>query len=594
MKRLSRILILPFCLLAALFSVADTSRLYMPEQMSSSLITCICQDRYGYIWVGTEYGLDKFDGYRFTPYLHNAQDTTSISDNEISSLFIDDEGQLWVGCAKGLVRYDYERDAFHRYHFPDDREPRVNAMQQNAEGTMLIGTAGYGLYSIRRGTTHIDYESRFNRRSQDMFYSSMHLDREQNLWRSSHVETLTKFSLKNGQPTALRDYQSTCGQPMCFLDYGQDRLLIFCMYGILSYSYSTGEVTPTDFDLSVLAPDVSIKNACLGKSGNIYVATSGNGLMVIPKGERTMRRVANNNPRIDLASANIPAAMTDKDHNLWIACYNKGLLVLNQNKEPFQHCDLSDQHYRTGGGVASIAAVDGDGSVWCSVQNSGVFGFDANGRIIAHPSAPVGTKLIYRDHDGQYWLCTENVLYRYVPHTGQATAVQTFNGRGLNCLTDDGQGRIYISDFGMGLRIYDTRSHSTEHISMHQTERKGGYLCNDWIKSLQFDSHGELWIGTTNGLSVMNPADYSFNHRGWNVLLEGKQCFATCEAPDGNMLIGTDSGLFIYDRRSNKVAQATGTEVLNNKLISAMTPDGQGNVWISTSHGIWQYNYRQH
>jgi AraC-like DNA-binding protein len=93
-------------------AIADTGRLFTPDRMSSSLITCICQDRYGYIWMGTEYGLNKFDGYRFTPYLHQRDDTTSITDNEIASLFVDKDGELWVGCAKGLVRYDYERDAF--------------------------------------------------------------------------------------------------------------------------------------------------------------------------------------------------------------------------------------------------------------------------------------------------------------------------------------------------------------------------------------------------------------------------------------------------------------------------------------------------
>lgn len=91
--------------------------LYTPDKLSSGLITCICQDLYGYIWIGTEHGLNKFDGYRYTAYHHNKQDSTSLSDNEVVSLFVDKGGRLWVGGSKGLARYDYEHDSFERYAF---------------------------------------------------------------------------------------------------------------------------------------------------------------------------------------------------------------------------------------------------------------------------------------------------------------------------------------------------------------------------------------------------------------------------------------------------------------------------------------------
>ncbi len=93
MRRLYPKLTMTACwLLVMVAAIADTGRLFTPDRMSSSLITCICQDRYGYIWMGTEYGLNKFDGYRFTPYLHQRDDTTSITDNEIASLFVDKDG----------------------------------------------------------------------------------------------------------------------------------------------------------------------------------------------------------------------------------------------------------------------------------------------------------------------------------------------------------------------------------------------------------------------------------------------------------------------------------------------------------------------
>ena len=71
------------CLFVAQQLCAATSQLYTSDRLSSGLITCICQDRYGFVWVGTEYGLNKFDGYRFTTYFHSRNDSTTLIDNEI-------------------------------------------------------------------------------------------------------------------------------------------------------------------------------------------------------------------------------------------------------------------------------------------------------------------------------------------------------------------------------------------------------------------------------------------------------------------------------------------------------------------------------
>ncbi len=209
MKRSLTILFIIFGLLKATIILADTGKLYTSDKLSSGMITCICQDRYGFVWVGTEYGLNKFDGYNFTSYFHSRNDSTTIVDNEISTLFVDSEGQLWVGCSRGLAYYDYEHDSFHRYAFPDKLTPRVNSLTEDRQKRLLIGTAGYGLYSLGNNH-HINYESQFNRRQSDHFYSRIFVDRKGNLWRSSHLTTLTKFTVKNGQPTTLRDYQSTC------------------------------------------------------------------------------------------------------------------------------------------------------------------------------------------------------------------------------------------------------------------------------------------------------------------------------------------------------------------------------------------------
>ena len=142
----------------AVLASADSGRLYTSDQLASSLISCIGQDKYGYVWIGTENGLSKFDGYRFTNYYMNNTgdgDSTQLIDNDIADIFSDGEGRLWIGCDKGLMQYDFINDNFKRYPFPGGMKPRVETTLQDGKGNLILGTAGYGLFCIRKMMTAI-------------------------------------------------------------------------------------------------------------------------------------------------------------------------------------------------------------------------------------------------------------------------------------------------------------------------------------------------------------------------------------------------------------------------------------------------------
>ena len=96
----------------------QAGQFFPSERFSSGLINDVCQDQYGYIWIATENGLNKFDGYRFTTYLSHPNDSTTLGSNIVTSLYCDKQGQLWVGTRTGLSRYDYTTDRFIRYTFP--------------------------------------------------------------------------------------------------------------------------------------------------------------------------------------------------------------------------------------------------------------------------------------------------------------------------------------------------------------------------------------------------------------------------------------------------------------------------------------------
>lgn len=241
MKLTKHLALIILCGFVSLMMWADGGELYTSGKLSSSLINCITQDKYGFIWVGTEYGLSRFDGYRFTNYLHNEKDTTSITDNIISSFLVDKKGNLWIGCAKGLMRYNYETNDFTRLKFPDGRKPRIYSLVESHNGDILMGTAGFGLYSLRKDSKRIVHERQYAERETDVFFTHIYEDQHHYFWQSSHLSTFSRFIKSQGK-VARKDFKSPCGAPIAFIQHRPQAMLIVCMYGILYYDYKTGKI----------------------------------------------------------------------------------------------------------------------------------------------------------------------------------------------------------------------------------------------------------------------------------------------------------------------------------------------------------------
>ena len=594
MKYMKQYLSVIIAMFLSLMIWADSGDLFTSGKLSSSLINCIVQDKYGYIWVGTDYGLNKFDGYRFTNYLHNEQDTTSITDNIISCFLVDKKGNLWIGSAKGLMYYNYATNNFTRLKFPDGRSPRIYSIVESHNHDILLGTAGFGLYSVKNGATNqvsenhftITRERQYAERDSDVFFTHIYEDQHHYLWQSSHLSTFTRFKQQNGK-VVRKDYKSPYGAPVAFIQHRPQAMLIVCMYGIIYYNYQTGRIADAGYDFGEYRNNVTINNATFDHGGNLYISTSEHGALTIKKGSNKVEQLENSNSNFNLATAFVNDIIEDKDNNLWIGCYKKGLYLQNQRQQAFKSWSFSAQNYVIGSSVSSIAPGE-NGETWCTVQNSGVYCFDPAGKITAHPTSPAGTCIIYKDRRGEYWISNGNALYNYNPHTGGYQQKLNFNSAGIYCMTDDGRGNLYISVYSKGLYIYNVESGKVKILNMQQRSSRGN-LCNDWVRSMSLDSSGHLWIGTSNGVSCLNIKTYSFNDFGGNVILKDKQANSICEADNGRVVIGTEEGLYLYDRNTKKASSFPHSEVLKGKQVCSIIKDHQGDLWISTTMGIWQY-----
>ena len=162
MNRAMSSLIIFLSLMLAQFVSAQENvrfkRLSIEDGLSQSTVETIVQDRQGFMWFGTEDGLNRFDGYSFTKFRHDPEDPSSLSNSNIWCLHVDREGTLWVGTySGGLNRYDPDTETFtHFVHDPSDSNGissnRIRSIVDDGDGGLWIGTRDGGLNHLAAGT----------------------------------------------------------------------------------------------------------------------------------------------------------------------------------------------------------------------------------------------------------------------------------------------------------------------------------------------------------------------------------------------------------------------------------------------------------
>lgn len=326
------------------FSHASSGRLYTSNDMSSSLIRCIIQDKYGFIWVGTNYGLNRFDGYEFSTYLCNPADTTTIQDNDIVKLYPYSKEFLFVATNRGLYKYSYLTNSFqHIVLEKKDEKIRVSSLIEDRKHNLLIGTSGYGAYRLDMTTGKVTRLSRKSANSVDDFFGMLFFDDEGYLWQANHTKVLRKYKYDGRSIKLVSVYEPKDLFGIRKL-YATDKKGFFVAHtgGIMRYDYASDSFSRYDFDFSAHQGAGYISAATLDKYGNLWLGTSGDGTFKIPHGSRKAYRVELNNQSFIFDNAHISDLLIDRDGNQWYGCYMKGLFLSNNDKNVFHPVSLDE------------------------------------------------------------------------------------------------------------------------------------------------------------------------------------------------------------------------------------------------------------
>jgi diguanylate cyclase (GGDEF)-like protein len=578
--------------------------------LANSALTALAQDRDGFLWIGSQSGLMRFDGYRFRTYQHDPQDAGSIPSNFVQSLFADAAGNLWVGTANaGLTRYDPRTGRFVTYPVGGPRGTStadVEAIIDDGKGGLWAGTDG-GLdhLMVRTGeVTHYD-SPRGDSLAHDHVLG-LHLESSGSLLVGDRVG-LMRFYPDAGRferlsvtdasgramATGVRAFAEDSDHRLWF-GTGHSGVGLFDAHGVASLPRLTGAAA------TALA-DQSVRGIVAGPEARLFVATYGAGVFVLDPATLSVRQISHSDADATSLSADQAyGLLRDRSGLLWVAT-EQGLSVTDPGETAFQTVVVDrtrPDRLTEGSGLAAF--IDSQDRLWVGHHTSGVDVFGADGARLAtlHPNErgarAAGDHSVYAlagTADGTVWLGTSDGLYRVRPGNWQTRPVPfpgEHAGPSIQRLLAHGSD-LWVGSRS-GLHRYDIRSGRW---SSYSSPSPGG-LTDGWIVAILARPDGRLWVGTRKGLNLFDPATGSTASLGpqspSRAALANAFIVDLWSGPDGRLWVATiDDGVYVLTPGRGDaylIRHLTEHEGLPSMNIDALQPDLAGGIWISTGNGL--------
>jgi diguanylate cyclase (GGDEF)-like protein/PAS domain S-box-containing protein len=591
------------------------------EDLAQNTVNSILQDRTGFMWVGTQGGLHRYDGYRFVLYQHDPENPTSLPDSFVTTLAEDEQGRLWVGTdGRGVARYDAAADAF----VPDPRnssgakratvsalwyQPGVGLWVGSALGIELIedetryrdvfafgeaagagvqvrqfapgdgndvwAATSVGLYRIAGDTRQAQREATdlpnpvlSVQRGKD---GSLWIGTELGLFRRGAQDTVSRV-----WPARGHEDLGSGRVPVFDIEEATDGHLWMAIYGggVATYDPATGSSESLRHDTQLVGsiPEDSIRTLALDRSGLLWTGGDVHGVArVDPAGAKFRYLLDDNAERPFVDTNNVRSLFEDAQGGLWIGTEGDGLKRYDAATGRFEYYSdalralLPAGEREEGLRVFAIRAADAD-NLWVST-NQGVFLLDpAAHAAIALPVDPARegalpdktVRSLIVGRDGSVWMGTfTEGLVRYHPASGRWTYFRS-------------------------------------------SPADAATLWNNTVLALREDRGGRIWIGTFDGLNLLDPVSGAMRRiprtSAERRSIAGNLVRAIHESADGTIWIGTHSGLSRLDELSADGARFTrflARDGLPNATVYSILEDAAGNLWISTNRGISRFEREQ-
>lgn len=579
------------------------------DGLSHNTVFSILQDRYGYLWIGTSDGLNRYDGYTYTVYRRVPGESTSLSNSTVKALLEDREGVLWVGTDGGLNRFDRHTGHFRRYALQPKHlasvAPDVLALLEDRQGRLWVGT-GEGLYRYHRE------EDRFEVYLHDPDDPNGLIDGD--IWSLYEGRDGTVW-IGMAQSAILHRYDPQTDQ-ISRIELPPDWRFVSVLHedeGGRLWLASDSEARifdPAGGQVGLLPgvpPTLTVRAVLADRSGRRWIGTQEGLYLDDPASSRTLHLRVEPTPGAYLQNS-VKTLFEDQGGAVWIGTFS-GLYRHDPHGKPFRHLGYhaADPNSLSSSTVMAIWAGD-DGYVWVGTLGGGLNRVDPHVGAVAryrHHLGDAGSLChdriwsLHGDRGGRLWIGTDAGLCLFDRSTSQFVRYDLPDGFStrdppVNAIREDGAGRLWVAT---NAGLYRLDSATGEAIWYAPPADNPVTSPSFFVQSLHVDRDGDLWMGTFGGSLYRLDTETGTFNRYLLRLAEGEELvsegiWAIHESSDGILWLGSDVGLTRLDTRDGATRHFTQRDGLPGSIVYGILRDDVGRLWLSTNDGLARFDER--
>ncbi|MCF0055139.1 hybrid sensor histidine kinase/response regulator [Dyadobacter sp. CY356] len=618
MKHAIGLILILFSILSRAFGQDPSfSHLTTNQGLSQSHITAILKDKQGFMWFGTEDGLNKYDAYKFTYYKHDPFDESSIKDSYIQDLLEDETGNLWIATSSGLDRFDRDKNSFRHYLTQD-----IFDLFQDSKNRIWLGTQK-GLYlfnaKTKSFTLYLNAAQNSSGQNDNPIYR-IEEDNSGSLWLATE-NGLYHVTINSKNPTTRRinliGRNSLSGRTVRALCKAHDGNLWIGTKsdGVFLYNQKTQSLKnfcydPSDKNSIAHNDILSITES---KDRKIWIGTENGGISVFDiKTKQFSHYDHRPNEAATLSNNSVYSIYQDNADIIWIGTYAGGVDFLPKFKEKFVSYEQipGNSNSLSNNVVLSICGDSSDSKIWLGTDGGGLNVFDYKTNTFSnYRHDPKNANSISNDfvisivrvssdllaigyHSGgfDFFDTKTGIATHHMPNAKDANSLSISD---VNNLFLDRDGNLWIGTWGGGLNYYNIKNNKFKHYRTNSKDSTS--ISSDIVTAVFQDKKGQIWVGTYNGLNKLDKAGkfftrYQDDPKDMLSLSHNKvQCIR--QAVGDNLWVGTvGGGLNYFDINKQTFTVYTERDGLASNVVFAMLEDAHKNLWISTNKGISRFD----
>lgn len=526
--------------------------------LTQTHVTTVYQDSLGFLWIGTQDGLNKYDGYSFQHYRNQTIDSNSISNNYISSIAEDSDGNLWIGTNRGLNRLDRKTGFFSVYFPPESEvpglgEPVVYSVYVDRKDNVWFKTSNY-LEVLNPDSGKIS-SYRFYNDPYNQIYGTpiyrIYEDRKGQIWLGTKdglqlfIPEKQEFKRFIHDPSDINSISHSSVRTI--FEDSRNILWIGTEEGLNIYNPSLSTFLRIQLNDSVRGRGQKINTISEDSGGKIWVGTEMGFFIMTPEGEihGKFSDIKTFNRQVQISS--VRSVIEDQSEIIWMGTY-EGLVKIDQKKKKFNILDNSAGGFPqlSSNNISSVYE-DEKGRLWI-----GTWGYGLN--IIDYESKKVN--LYSRNaYNSRYRIANDYVLTIY----------------------EDNADRIWVGTAN-GVNYFDLITGHMYPFCQNDNDIACNIFRNNNVYAILEDFRGNIWFATTDGV-------YTFSETNNEIkTYETRSVYCLAEDPEGRIWAGSENGLLLYDPIEDEF------RVLSSQVVTSLYIDSRSVLWIGTSSGLSRYN----